>query len=153
MNTERKTFTSVILLGIINLLSGLSHVSFGVYLMNQDGYYRDFMAIENILVAVMFFYFAVRLFRGEQQSIRRAVIKNIYFWLLFIVAMLIFQPEATTLDTMKEVLELPQKYILLTIAAFAFCLSIISFWKLKEKRGTDQVSDHAYSERKINNGK
>jgi hypothetical protein len=129
--TDKKSLT-LLSLGVFNLVGGLIHLTFEFFLLNNDSIYREFLLIENLLIGLVYIFLAGSLFWGDRQQRMFTIKANILFWLCFTMAVWGFQPEITSLNIIKELLPVPQKYALIIIGITTFFLSTLSYQEAKK---------------------
>ncbi len=122
------------ILGVMNLIGGLLHIAFEYYLLDNDSLYRGFLLIENLLIGLLFIYFAFNIFFGDRSEKAATMKTNVLFWLCFVISFLLFQPEITSLNMIKDLLPVPQKHVLLVIGIIAFILSALSYREARNKK-------------------
>ncbi len=132
-NTKQLRLIPVIL-GVMNLTGGLLHIAFEYFLLDNETVYRGFLLIENLLIGLVFIYFAFNIFFGDWQQKVLTMKTNILFWLCFVISVLLFQPEITSLNMIKDLLPVPQGHVLLIIGIIAFTLSALSYRDAKNKK-------------------
>lgn len=133
MNNYKKLNILIVLLGVINFICGFMHIAFEYSLLFNNALYREFLLIENILIAFIFIYFAIYIFKGNQKERLFVLRMNICFWMIFIILVLVFQPEVTSLNIIKNLLIVPQRYILLLSGICALILSLLNFRIIKKE--------------------
>ena len=131
MEIQKKQFLYATILGILNFICGVIHFVFEFFLLSNTSIYREFLLIENILIAFMFFYFFYVLIWGVKMQKVFFAEMSIYFWIIFVFTVLCFQPEVTSLHMINWMLSIPQKYILIFTGIVAFILSWLNYRCIK----------------------
>jgi len=101
---------------------------FEARLMTLEQTYREFILAENALISGLFVGLAVALFygRGRQRSLALRI--NAVFWALFCVAVLLFPPEASTLDMVRDWLPVRQSSTLQLTGALNLIATVWALW-------------------------
>jgi hypothetical protein len=124
-NQRMDIFTTA--LAINNIIGGVLHLIFEFYLLSDTSIFRGFLLIENFLIGMLFIYFGFGLlFLKIKQRIFLIQI-NIGFWLLFVIAFILFQPDITSLVVIERYLPMQQKNMLLMIGIITFCINLMSY--------------------------
>jgi hypothetical protein len=131
MKSCRRLNAVIIILGLWNLIGGLIHLVFENSLLENQTSYKGFLLIENLLITFVFAYFVYKIFFASWDEKVVAIKTNLIFWIVFSISFAIFQPEITSLDTIRDFIPIPQKYVLLVVGIIAVFLSVASYRDVK----------------------
>jgi hypothetical protein len=116
-----------IALAINNLIGGILHLIFELYLLKETSIFRGFLLIENLLIGMLFIYFGFGLLFSKIQQRIFLIQINIAFWILFVIAFILFQPEITSLVVIEPYLPMQQKNMLMLIGIITLCVNLMSY--------------------------
>lgn len=115
---------SVVAAGALNLCCALAHLLFEAVLFRDTSAYREFLLVENLLIALVFALLGGGLLLGDEGRRRLTLHANLGFWGVFLVAVAAFRPPVTTMEPVKAWLPVPQGVVLLGTGALALGLSV-----------------------------
>lgn len=130
---ERVDKMDILILAVADFLCGIMHIVMEFTLLHNDGIYREFLLVENLIVAIVFIYLSLSLVMNKGIVKLIAVRANIVFWFLFNIIILVFKPQTTTLILVDSIIRIPQNYTLCICGIICFLLSIISFRNIGQK--------------------
>lgn len=116
-------------LAIINIISALMHFAFQVNLFRTSGMYRGFLLIENLLIGLVFLYCGVALFFGNKPYRKFLLTFQLTWWIAFVVLVLFNWGLVSTLSMFDPWLILPQSLILAATGLTSVLLAMFSLWR------------------------
>lgn len=122
---------SMLLLVLLNLVSGIMHILFEFHLLNYQGSYHKFILIENLLIGFVFTYFAWGLFFGEKAQRDTLVLFQLSWWTVFSLIDIACWGSETTLGMFKKWLPLSESLILLVSGVVGIILSTLIIYETK----------------------
>lgn len=117
----------IIELGAINFICAIFHIVFQFDLLAEKGIYREFLLTENMLITVIFLYFAGVLWFGQTEQKKMVIKMSMIFWAAFLLLVFSIEPKVTSLSIIQNLLLFPQNYYLLLLGGCAFALSFVSY--------------------------
>ena len=107
-----------------NITASFMHFIFQIYYYNKlDSIYSNFLLIENFLLAIIYLLLCIIILRHKFNTFGIGI--NILFWFIFIILLLIIQPEHTTLDAVG-LSDIPIQWIILEIiGCITLCINCI----------------------------
>jgi hypothetical protein len=126
----------IIAIASVDAFCSLVHLLFEITLLKDTSIYRDLLLIENLLISGVFVGLAVFLFSSNQTHRYFALQANTAFWGLFFMCALMFRPERTSLDPVREWLPVSQGIILLIGGAACLSLAAIAAYNSKPENLT-----------------
>ncbi|MFQ5455726.1 MAG: hypothetical protein ACE5EA_05915 [Nitrospirota bacterium] len=121
--------TPIFVLIMLNFMSGIMHILFEYHLLQNSGLYREFILIENLLIGLLFVYFSIGLFWGDQNQKKSLLIFQLAWWTAFVVSVILFWGSVSTLSMFNEWLPVSESFILLTTGLLGIIISILSLTK------------------------
>lgn len=122
---------SMLLLILLNLISGIMHILFEFHLLDYAGLYHKFILIENLLIGFIFIYFSWGLFFGEKAQRDTLVLFQLSWWIVFSLIDIACWGSETTLGMFKTWLPLSESLILLVSGVVGIILSILIIYETK----------------------
>ena len=114
-------------LALINLSCAIFHAIFQIDLSAAEGFFREFLLTENLVVTFVFSYFGLALLYARQNEKTVLAKMSILFWAALVVFVLLVRPPVTTLNLVAGFIFLPQYVYLLFLGGMALGLSVLVF--------------------------
>lgn len=119
---------------LLNLLCCILHIIFEVMRWNHNEVLNDFILVENALIALVFFYFALRFFHKGLGTVDK--LTHLFFWISFTLLTIVIQPQTTTLFIFRDFINIPEWLSLSAFGVLMLVLSVNIF--IRKDRNTNE---------------
>jgi|GEM_PF-6338225 len=131
MSNYQKKSMSIWLLAVVNIISGVMHIAFEIPLLKTTWIYKEFLLIENMLIAFVFIFFGYELIKSNTNITFILLKFQILWWMLFTILVITFWGSASTLSMLDAWIPLTKSYILLATGAVGIVVSVINYIKMR----------------------
>ncbi len=133
---------TVTALAVINFMCAALHFAFEFFLYKEQGVYREFLLIENLLIGSVFFMFAVGLILVDEKARALLLDAQLAWWVLFSISVIGFWDAVTTLSMFKTWMKMPvsESTMLLATGVACVCLCLFARWGKRFGRSPADLS-------------